>query len=58
MTDESQLIEDIEKRESRINEWERGFIDSIKQRLENGRGITDAQERVLGNIWEKATKEG
>ena len=29
-----QMVDDCEKRESRLSEWEQGFIESIRSRLE------------------------
>jgi hypothetical protein len=31
------LIEDCEKREERLSDWERGFIDSLRRQIEAGR---------------------
>lgn len=51
-------IEDCEARESRLTEWEGGFLDSIKKQLEQGRSLTSKQIEVLDRIWEKATARG
>jgi hypothetical protein len=53
-----QMIEDCEERESRLSEWEAGFIDSIKAQLERGRSLTDKQSLTLDSIWERATANG
>lgn len=53
-----QLVEDCEKRESRITEWEQEFIDSIRNQLECERPLSDKQTEILDQIWEKATKNG
>ena len=53
-----QLIEDCEQRESRLSEWERGVLDSIRQRLESGNALTGAQTETLDAIWERATARG
>jgi hypothetical protein len=52
------MVEDCEKRESRLNDWERGFIDSIKKQLEDCELLTGKQIERLETIWEKATKNG
>lgn len=52
------LVEDCEKREERLTDWERTFVDSIRSQLEKGRRPTQKQIDVLDNIWEKATKRG
>jgi hypothetical protein len=53
-----QMVEDCEKRESRINEWEQGFIDSVRRSLENEFPLSKKQVEALENIWEKATAKG
>lgn len=52
------MIEDCEKRESRLTEWESGFLDSIRNRLENERPLTGKQTETLEKIWERATAKG
>ena len=53
-----QMVEDCEKRESRLTEWEQGFISSISDWLESGRHPTPRQLDTLNDIWERATKNG
>lgn len=53
-----QMVEDCEKRESRLTEWEQGFINSIRHRLEEEKPLTPKQIETLDNIWERATKAG
>ena len=53
-----QLIDDCEKRESHLSDWERGFVDSIARRIQNGGMLTVKQEETLNAIWERATKNG
>lgn len=58
MTDrdeQAQMVEDCEKRESKLSDWERGFIDSIGRQLAAGRSLTDKQAERLDAIWEKVT---
>jgi len=50
------MVNDCEKRESRLTDWERGFIDSIKHRLQDGGGLTPKQAETLDGIWERVTK--
>ena len=54
------LVEDCEKRESRLTEWEQGFIDSIRNRLEKDepRPLSPKQIETLDEIWERATANG
>ncbi len=51
----AQLILDCEKRESKLSDWERGFIDSLGDQLAKGHGLTGKQTEVLEAIWEKVT---
>ncbi len=52
------MIEDCENRESRLNDWETNFIDSIRNTLESIGALTIKQTETLENIWEKVTKKG
>lgn len=53
-----QMVEDCEKRESRMTEWDRGFIDSIRSRLEHEKPLTQKQTETLEKIWDRATTRG
>lgn len=52
------LIEDCEKREERLSDWERTFIDSLRRWIESGKRPSEKQINALDNVWEKATKRG
>lgn len=52
------LINDCEQRESRMTDWERTFIDSMKQQLERGRHPSQKQIESLDRVWERVTKNG
>lgn len=59
MTDDTHtMIEDCEARESRLSDWERSFIDSIKYQLASGRGLSVKQAETLERIWDSATRKG
>jgi hypothetical protein len=53
--DDIQMIEDCEKRESKLSDWERGFIDSISAQTGAGRSLTESQCDKLTEIWERVT---
>lgn len=53
-----QMIQDCVQRESRLNEWEQGFVDSISRRLDDEKPLTPKQTETLDDIWERATKDG
>lgn len=58
MNEDMQLVLDCELRESRLSDWDRGFIDSVKSQLEKGRNLSFRQQEVLGEIWERVTAKG
>lgn len=49
------LVDDCEKRESRLTEWEAGFVDSIRNQLENEKPLSAKQIETLDKIWERVT---
>lgn len=53
-----ELIQDCENRESRMSDWERSFIDSIKSQIQKGNSLTEKQEATLDTIWTKVTSRG
>lgn len=50
-----QMVEDCEKRESKLTDWERSFIDSISKQLTDGRRLSEKQAERLDEIWERVT---
>lgn len=58
MDEHQQMVEDCEKRESRLDDWQRSFIDSIGRQLAEGRALTKAQADKLDEVWEHATARG
>ena len=52
------MIEDCQKRESNLTEWEINFIDSIDHLIGKGFGLTTMQDKTLTDIWEKVTSNG
>jgi len=54
-TEVQQMVEDLEKRESKLTEWERRFVDSMSLRLGRNEGLTRRQEEKLTEIWERVT---
>lgn len=52
------LIEDCEKRECRLSDWEVNFIDSLKRAIESGRRPTKNESDKLDEIWQAATERG
>ena len=49
------LITDCENRESKLSDWERGFIDSVRNQIQKDRALTDKQVQTLETIWERVT---
>lgn len=52
------MLDDCEERESRLTDWERGFVDSLRIQLEHDRRPSAKQIETLDNIWERATAHG
>jgi len=52
------MIEDCEERESRLSDWDRTFIDSIKKTLTSGGSLTRRQLEALESVWNEATAKG
>lgn len=50
-----QMVEDCENRESKLTEWEAGFIQSIREQLDRGRALSEKQAQTLDSIWERVT---
>lgn len=50
-----QMISDIEARESKLSDWERGFVDSISSSMVRHGRITDTQDAKLTEIWDRVT---
>ena len=57
-TEYTQLLGDCEKREDRLTDWERGFVDSLRRQIEQGRRPSPKQIDTLDATWERATKRG
>ena len=49
-------LDDCELRESRLSDWERRFIDSLRKQLEEGRAPTPKQIESLDKTWERVTR--
>lgn len=54
----ARMAKDCEKRESRLTEWEKGFIASIRSRLQSENPLTIKQTETLDLIWERVTAKG
>lgn len=51
-------IDDCEKRESMLTDWERQFIDSLSKQIDRNNRPSPKQIDCLDSIWEKATSRG
>lgn len=49
------MVTDCENRESKLTDWERTFIDSIRSQLEASRPLSEKQRETLDRIWERVT---
>lgn len=52
------MVDDCEKRESRLSEWDCNFLESIRSRLEQEKPLSAKQTDTLDKIWERATSNG
>lgn len=52
------LLDDCEKREGRMTDWERNFVDSLGAQIAAGRAPTPKQVEALDTIWERVTAKG
>lgn len=53
-----ELLDDCEGRESRLTDWERGFVDSLRSQIERDHRPSAKQIETLDSIWESATAKG
>lgn len=58
MNDTEQMLKDCEDRESRLTEWERGFIDSIQRQWQLKGSLSSRQDAILESIWDRVTAKG
>lgn len=49
------MLDDCEEREARLSEWERGFVESLRDQIGRGRQLTSKQSTRLDEIWERVT---
>ena len=52
------MIEDCRKRDRYLSAWEADFLDSIEERLDGKRQLTEKQMARMDEIWEKCTAKG
>lgn len=55
MDEYAQMIEDCQKRESKLSEWEANFIDSLAKQIGDGKALTDKQMAALERTWDRVT---
>lgn len=49
------MLDDVEKREEKLSDWERQFIDDLSVKLGRGQSITPGQDAKLTQIWQRVT---
>ena len=52
------MVKDCERPESRLTDWECGFLDSIRRQPERQRPLSAKQTEALDKIWEHAAARG
>lgn len=53
-----QMVADCAHRAQRMNEWERGFIESCKAKLASGGPLSAGQATKLDELWDRVTEKG
>jgi len=53
--DQRTLINDCLNRISKLTDWESRFMANIRIRLEANKPLTEKQDELLNEIWEKVT---
>lgn len=53
-----QMIDDCVRRDSRLSDWERTFLDSLQRQLEDGKTPSPKQLDKLNETWERVTARG
>lgn len=56
--DQLTMVNDCMARESRLNDWERNFVDGMANKLYNGGGLTETEDEKLEEVWDAATIDG
>ena len=55
-TDEiTSMLDDLEARESKLSDWERGFVEDMTSLVGNGGSLNATQDAKLTEIWERVT---
>ena len=49
------MVQDCENRESKLTNWERQFVDSLRAQLESSRPLSQKQADALDAIWSRVT---
>lgn len=53
-----EMISDCIDRESRMTQWESGFIESIDKWLADEKPLTEKQAETIEKIWARVTERG
>ena len=55
VVEQAARVEDCQDRESKLNEWECGFIEDMDVLLAKGTTLTPRQDAVLEKLWDRVT---
>ena len=47
----NQIVENVDQ--TKLSDWEKGFVTSVKTQWKKNRKLSDKQKKRLGEIWEK-----
>lgn len=51
----TQMLADIEARESKLGDSQRRFIDDVQRRFAESGALTESQDEVITLIWDRVT---
>lgn len=57
LSEASRMIEDCEKRESQLSDWERSYVDSLSRQVARGASLSPKQQDILDTLWDRVTTE-
>lgn len=53
MKEADELLEDLLMQDDKLNEWERDFVQSLMDQMDNGRQISPLQRKKMEQIWDR-----
>lgn len=54
--DASDMLDDCESNDDKLNTWEADFVTSLRNQLDDGRDLSERQLDILETIWRRVTR--